>query len=888
MKLNKFSMLLIGLVTLCSYASAQRVTYTINESWRFAQGQLPEAAAVDFDDSQWEGVTIPHSWNAVDAVDDTPEYYRGECWYRKTLVVDREVSNYTPYIIFEGANEETELYVNGVSVGSHKGGYTFFSFDVSDHLHQGENTIAIKVDNKYNPDIAPLTADFTFFGGIYRDVYLSLVPKLHINTGFYASSGVFITTPEVSKESAEVVATVKLKNNMGAGQKVVVENTLLDPNGAKVAVVKKSVKVDSEIDVVANISVDSPMLWDTKNPNIYQLHTRILTPKGELIDSSITPMGLRWFSFDKDRGFFLNGEHLKLVGTCRHQCYEGVGNALTDQMHIRDIKLLKEMGGNFLRISHYPQDPTIIEMCDRLGIVTSVEVPLINYVTMSDGFRDNSVEMATEMVYQSFNSPSIVMWAYMNEIMLRPPYKTDESIDQAEYFKYTENVAAVIEKRIKELDPYRYTMMAFHSSPAIYQEVGLTSIPDILGWNVYSGWYSGSFSDFEKTMDKYHEMFPDKPMLLTEYGADVDPRLHGYHTERFDFTSEYGVRYHRHYLPEIMSRDFIAGSNIWNLNDFHSEPRRDAVPFVNNKGITGTDRERKDSYYLYKARLSAEPVLQIGNASWKSRSAVGESGVVRQELLVFTNAAEVTLSVNGVEMGVAKVVDNCATFEAEYKHGENIISASAVIDSKPFTATEVVNFDIVPKDLKSDKIPFTQMSVMMGSKRYYEERKAETCWIPEQEYSSGSWGYVGGEAVRTKTRYGSLPNSDLNILGTEDDPIFQTQREGLEAFVADLPDGRYSVYLYLCELQSGKEREALAYNLGNDAIVEDFEARVFDISINGIKQISGLDIAQQYGSERAVVKKFVVDVVDGQGLSVEFGKVLGEPILNAIKIYKNY
>ncbi len=243
--------------------------------------------------------------------------------------------------------------------------------------------------------------------------------------------------------------------------------------------------------------------------------------------------------------------------------------------------------------------------------------------------------------------------------------------------------------------------------------------------------------------------------------------------------------------------------------------------------------------------------------------------------------------VNDIEY-TADVENHCATFMVDFKHGENIVVARAEVDSKPIYTTEVINFNVVPKDLKGDKIPFTEMSVMMGSKRYYEDRTAETCWIPEQEYTPGSWGYVGGKAVKTKTRYGSLPNSDLNILGTEDDPIFQTQREGMEAFKADVPDGKYSVYLYLCELQSDKEREVLAYNLGNDAITEDFDARIFDISINGVKQISNLDIANQYGSEKAIIKKFVVTVSDGQGLSIEFGKVFNEPVLNAIKIYKNY
>ncbi len=430
-------------------------------------------------------------------------------------------------------------------------------------------------------------------------------------------------------------------------------------------------------------------------------------------------------------------------------------------------------------------------------------------------------------------------------------------------------------------------MFVCHGSIDIYKNAQLTEIADILGWNLYNGWYSGSFDGFDEMLDKLKVTFPDKYLMVTEYGADVDPRLHCFlGAERFDFSSEYGVSYHKHYIKAIMERDFIAGAMIWNLNDFYSESRRDAVPYVNNKGITGLDRERKDSYYLYKAHLNGEPMIHIVNREWRVRSAATSTV---QSVEIYSNQPQVELFVNGRSCGEQQVENHTAMFEAKFKQGDNTILAIAKDKDGNIISDHVkVNYLLVPDNFESCSEPFTSMSVMMGSRRYFEDRENDVCWIPEQEYTPGSWGYVGGEAYRGKTRYGTLLGSSNDIMGCDNDPIFQTQRVGLEAFRADVEDGRYTIDLYISELLSTKAPEALAYNLGNDVIAEEFDSRSFDISINGVKQRSEIDIAKEYGGSRAVILRFIVAATDGEGLNIEFSPMISEPILNAIQIYKNY
>ncbi len=882
------------LLFIVGWAQAQqRVVYTINDGWKFTKGSPFEAQLTGCDDSSWETVNIPHTWNDKDADDETPGFYRGPVWYRKQLFIDKSQEGRRAMIYFEGANQEVRFYLNGQFVGEHKGGYTRFCFDITPHLRYGqENLFAIYVNNVYNPNIPPLSADFTFFGGIYRDVYLQFMNPVHIATNDYASSGVYIRTPEVNNSAASVEITTLLTNDMPQATEIRVENIICDADGKEVKKTQAEVKLaagETKTDISKKIKIDSPRLWDIDDPYRYMVYTRILDKrKGTLLDEVVNPLGLRWFKFDSEKGFFLNGKGRKLIGTARHQDYFQKGNALRDELHVQDVLLLKEMGGNYLRVSHYPQDPVIMEMCDKLGIVTSVEIPVVNAVTETEEFLHNSVEMAKEMVRQDFNRPSVMIWGYMNEIFLRRPYTEGKQLE--DYYRFTEKVARALEATIREEDPSRYTMMAYHNMPQYYEDAHLTEIPMIQGWNLYQGWYEPDINEFQRLLDRAHKVYKGKVLMVTEYGPGVDPRVHSYQPERFDFSQEYGLVYHKHYLNEMMKRPFIAGSSLWNLNDFYSESRVDAVPHVNNKGVVGLNREKKDVYWFYKTALSRRPILVIGNREWKSRGGVVNTAQKEciQSVPVFSNAEEVELFVNNKSLGKKKIENNYALFDVPFVGGENLLEAVAVTGDNKLRDMLRIQFQLVGSQLKDEAVPFTELNVMLGSPRYFEDRAANVAWIPEQEYKPGSWGFIGGTSYRRQTGFGTMLGSDIDIHGTDMNPIFQTQRVGIKSFKADVPNGEYSVYLHWAELESDKEREALVYNLGADSEQTFAGNRSFGISINGTTVSDDFNVARDYGYARAVIKKFVITVKDGKGVSVDFHKKEGEPILNAIRIYRNY
>ena len=865
---------------------AQR-KYTINEVWKFSKIPEENNYLKNLDDNTWEIVSIPHTWNDRDALDDTPGFYRGIGWYRRNVYIDSLVENKTVYIYFEGANQEVDLYVNEQFVGNHKGGYTRFCFDITPYIKSGEfNLFAIKVDNSHNVNIPPLSADFTFFGGIYRDVYLLEKEKIHISPKDYASSGIYIKTPLVSDSEARVEVRSIVSNTLLRKSKIKLEQAVYTPIGTLISTqtttINLSATSDTDIESKA-ILIKNPQLWSPETPHLYTLITRIWDEKGKIVmDEVVENFGLRYFEFNADKGFILNGNPLKLIGTNRHQCYENLGYALRDEMHVQDVLLLKEMGGNFLRVSHYPQDPMIMDLCDKLGIITSVEIPIVNAITESQEFLNNSLYMAKEMVRQDFNRPSVVIWAYMNEVMLRPPFRGDR---HKEYCKEVNKHARAIDSLLRTEDPIRYTMLPFHGSVSAYADAGLFEIPQIIGWNLYQGWYGGIFSGFDGFMDKYHADYPDKPTIITEYGADVDPRLHSFHPQRFDYTAEYANLYHDHYLKAIMDRPFIAGANIWNLNDFHSEPRGNAVPHINNKGITGLNRKPKDTYLLYKAFMSKEPVVLIGSREWKFRGGVETgNGQCIQTLRVYSNLSKVSIWLNGkLFKENVPVKNHFAEIDISFVDGKNLIVAAEKQDNLLIQDFYECDFSLIPASFENGKgIPDKGMNIMLGSLRYFEDNQSGSIWIPEQEYQPGGWGYVGGKAFSPS----NLPASDLNILGTDIDPIFQTQRENIQSFKFDVANGRYAIYFYWAELIPQKQKEALVYNLGNDAEYNTLDARSFHLKLNGKYELKNFNMVAQVGAERAIIKKIETNVIDNNGISIDFEPVVGSPVLNAIRIIK--
>lgn len=893
-KQNVFMLALLSILIDCfllntTYAQNETTNYTINENWKFSKTDAPNQSNVDFLDENWQKVTLPHTWNATDAVDETPGFYQGACWYRRSVYIGEEAKKKQVYIYFEGANQVVELYVNGVFVGKHIGGYTAFNFDITSFVNENSaNLFSIKVNNSINPDIPPLSADYTFFGGIYRDVSLVFLSPIHLYKGDFGSSGMYITTPKVTEQEASIIIKGIVQNQYKNKKDITILQELIAPNGQIIVLSKSKLKVKGNSILpfeTKTHTIKNPQLWSPEAPVLYTIRTTIIEDQSKQIQEiTETPFGVRYFEFTADKGFFINGKPLKLIGTNRHECYEGMGNALTDEMHLRDIQMVKDMGGNFLRISHYPQDPNVLNLCDKLGIITMVEIPVINAITESDGFLNNSLYMTEEMVKQNFNHPSLVCWAYMNEVMLRPPFKKAPE-KHITYCKEVNKQAVAIEKLLRNLDPNRYTLIPFHGSMTAYKEANLFEVPKIVGWNLYQGWYSDNLNGFDAFLDTFHKEYPSIPTIVTEYGADVDGRLHSFSPERFDYTVEYGNVFHEHYLNSILERDFISGATIWNLNDFYSEYRGGAVPHVNCKGITGLNRELKDTYLLYQANLLKKPFLAIGEKSWKTRSGIAnDKKVCSQPLNIYSNQPVIDVYHNGISLGSFPIEKGMVTVNIPFIDGKNriYVLGKNQLGLEDFYETD---FNLIPS--KSNDSDFKSINGMLGSKRYFEDRISQICWIPEQEYSPGSWGYLGGEPFRPKTKNGSLPASDLDILNTEQDPVFQTQRLGIKEFKADVSDGHYAIYMYWAHLIPSVQKEALAYALGNTSTYDNKGNYIFDVSINGQLFLKNFDIPTQIGTERAVIKQFQLTVKDGKGITIHFDtSIENMAYLNAIRIVK--
>jgi beta-galactosidase len=893
--------LLLILLAPVSFVYAQRVKLSVNTNWQFYKGDIEGYPSKINKVVKWETVTIPHSWNTADVTDDEKGYYRGVGWYSKRLDIPASWQGKQISLYFEGASQTAEVYVNGKKAGTHIGGYTYFNVPITQFVNFAENavnTIAIKVDNKYDENIPPLTADFTFFGGIYRDVYLVATDAMHFDTDNNASDGIFVSTPKVSASQANVNVAGAFVNQSNKSKNLQIVTRVTDSDGKLVAQKQSKLKAAAgqKVNFQHNLAgIANPKLWSPESPYLYHVNSVLVDAgTGQQLDEISNPLGFRWFYFDANKGFFLNGKPYKLMGASRHQDYKDMANALPDAMHVRDVELLKNMGANFLRVAHYPQDPAVLQACDRLGILTSIETPIVNQITENAAFAQNCKNMQVEMIRQNYNHPSVIMWAYMNEVLLRMPYNNNQPEKRKTYLQSVAALAQQLEDITRKEDSSRYTMIPCHGAFDLYNSAGLTKIPKVVGWNLYQGWYSGSLDAFGKYLDEHHRVLPNTPVIVTEYGADADPRVHSFEPVRFDKSNEYAVIYHKAYLKAINERPFVMGAAIWNLADFNSETRTESMPHINNKGITTIDRIPKDSYYFYKADLWPAPYIAIGSKQWSLRSGIAETDSklqCTQPVEIYSNQANVSLKLNGKNIGTANTVDNAASFNVPFINGQNKLEATTTVNGQSFTDEAVINFKMVPANLKSNALPFTELNVSLGDKRYFVDEKLQQVWLPEKAYEPGSWGYVGGQVYTMGSNARMSYGSDKDILGTDYDAIYETQRVGIEQFKLDVPDGAYEVTLHFAELTSAKKGEELIYNLSSSAGTQtrpEAANRVFDVAINDLIVLSNLNNTNYLEPEKAYSSKVLVNVKQGKGIVIAFKAITGQPILNGLQVVKVY
>ncbi len=844
--------------------TAQRNIQTINTAWEFTSEK----------DNKTEIVNIPHTWNAEDAFRDGKEYFRGKGTYQKSLFIPQEWQQKRAFLKFEGSNQITTVFVNDEKIGEHRGGYTGFVFDISEALKIGEeNQIRIEVDNAHNTDIPPLDADFNFYGGIYRDLQLILTDEIHFELENEATGNMLIKTPEVSAEKTQVNFETKIVNHSEAAKNLQVSVDIFNPEKQKIETLTQQVQLSQDETKSVNFSkaINNPKLWSPDSPQLYNAVAQISEENSEeILDEIDSRFGLRWFEVSTEKGFVLNGEPIKLIGANRHQDFEGLGNALPNKLHRSDYKTIKEMGANVIRTAHYPQDPEVYKICDELGLLVWTEVPVINDVTDTDAYHEVSLKMQREQILQFFNHPSIVMWGYMNEIFIRLVFNNQMTEEEKEAkIKTSVELAEKLEKETKRLDPDRLSVMALHENE-LYNDSGIADIPDAIGWNLYFGWYSPGLESFGEFLDDQHKRYPDRPLLISEYGPGADSRIQTDEPKPWDYSEAYQLKLHRSYLNQVQERDYVFGMTAWNFADFGSSFRQDSQPYINQKGLVNIDRSKKDIYHYYQARLLEEAFIYIAGKNYEKRYPKDENDSIN--ITVFSNAEEVKLKVNDAEF-TSQVEDGIAVFELSLAEGKHQVTAT--------DGTVSHSREIKVKYRKNlvQEIDQNNILVNVGTHVNFTDETTGEIWISDQEYKDGSFGYVGGSVYQKNDS--KFQGTASDIQGTKNDPLYQTMREEIEAYKFDVEAGKYRVTLLFAEPEFNASEENI-YNLSEAQKEETTGLRSFDVKINGKTLSRDLNLARDYGRIRAVEISY--EVKTENGILVEFEENAGKSLLSGIKL----
>lgn len=850
--LFKRCLLAIVVMFVVTSLQAQREMKTINDNWEFRKSI----------DESWESVNLPHTFN-IDAYQQR-NYYQGKGFYRRTLVLPEIVAERRYYMKIDAASKAANIRVNGKEVGSHVGGYTACIVDITEYIRK-ENLIEITVDNG-RKDITPISADFTFWGGIYRDVWLISTPKQHFNMSNMGSDGIFISTPVVNEKRGVLKVKCEVTNDSHESSILEVRSAIYSPQGKLLQTIKQKQKLKSgETYIFENTSgaIESPDLWSPETPSLYLVKTTLVDPKsGKLLDEKNHKVGFRWFTFDGSKGFFLNGKSYKLRGLNRHQDQAPAGVALDDEAHRRDIFLMKKLGCNFIRISHFPQDDAILEMCDELGLLAWEEIPIINIVPNTPGYDDNCEYNLREMIRQHYNHSSVITWGYMNEILLTAP-----SIGKPEWLackERTVNLAQRLEAVLKEEDPGRASVMAFNMTN-LYNEIGLNLV-DVVGWNLYHGWYVDKLKDFNAWCEDQHRRYPDQPMIISEWGAGSDKRLHSTQGRAFDFSIEYQQTYIEHYLPFIENTEWISGCAYWNFIDFNVAARQESMPRVNNKGLAYNNRIWKDVAYYFKAMWRKDiPVIRIASRDWEMRT--GEINKP-QSIKIYSNMPEVELFINGQSIGCQKIANCHTVFNVILPEGISVLMAQGIKNGKTVQDAMTIQFKSLPNIAEGD-----ELAINVGSNCYFTSDISNLTWLPDQPYTAGGWGYIGGKAHSTTSE----------IYNTLDGPIYQTWREGNWSYKIDAPIGEYEIELLIADVT--KPAAQLANLLNKNKEEKHSGETRFHISICG-KQVETNFSPIDGGKHRTAFKRRYIIRNEHDHIVISAGAVKGEPFLAGIKVRK--
>ncbi|MBQ4562883.1 MAG: glycoside hydrolase family 2 protein [Lachnospiraceae bacterium] len=641
-----------------------RTIQNLNENWIFLKG---EGQAPSVFSAEGERINLPHTWNALDGQDGGNDYFRGASSYVKQIAKSELPEGEKYYLEICGANSSADVYLNGNHLAHHDGGYSTWRVNLTDGFLD-DNVLAVVVDNAPNDAVYPQTADFTFYGGLYRNVNLIAVPKTHFQLENFGGFGLWIT-PVVAGKDAEVSVKADIVD-MEPGYQI--RYVITDAEGGVVAE-----HTGSEVEYVLRIA--DAHLWNgRKDPYLYTLCAEIICD-GVVIDQISRRFGCRSYVIDPEKGFILNGEVYPLRGVSRHQDRLGLGNALLPEHHREDMDLICEVGANTIRLAHYQHDQYFYDLCDERGMVVWAEIPYIsNHLSVAN---ENAISQMKELITQNHHHASIVVWGLSNEITMGGA--KDPDLIRMHY---------ALNDLVHEMDSTRPTVMACLSMCGMDEEY--VHIPDVVSYNHYFGWYGGDTSMNGPWFDRFHAKYPDKAIGISEYGCEA-LNWHTSDPKQGDYTEEYQAYYHEELIKQLFSRPYIWATHVWNMFDFGADARAEGGENgQNHKGLVTMDRKyKKDAFYAYKAWLSDEPFVHLCGKRYIDR--------VEEEtkVTVYSNLPEVELFVNGVSVGRKTAEDHFFYFTVKNEGETELVAvAGDCRDEGRIRKVETRNEDYILKE----------------------------------------------------------------------------------------------------------------------------------------------------------------------------------------------
>ncbi len=859
------NVLLLLLISIIGHglSNAQLQKTSFNEGWNFS--------LIGSNNNKAKQVVLPHHWN--DDAYTTRDYYRGEGIYQKEFYLSSDEKTVEHFLFFEGVNSKATVILNGKTLRTHAGGYTGFYVDLSSALqYDSMNKIEVLVDNR-NTDLPPLSGDFTIFGGIYRPVWWIRKAHVHLHFDEFGGNGFLFNSGDVSAQRAKGSIEVTA-NNTGTSASGTVQIKCLAPDGNMVFTKSYKERYQSGLNNYEYQLpvISEPKLWSPASPQLYQLEVNLLDKNGQVLDRLKQKIGWRWLAIGDNNQLLLNGEAVKLKGASRHQDREGYGIALSDQQHVDDIKALNEMGCNFIRLAHYPQSKAVLDACDELGLLVWEEIPVVDIINNNPEFKVHARQALLEMIHQHHNHPSIIMWGYMNEAIIQVPHRSKSESERDSLYAATVDFAKELEQLCRQTDSSRFTVMAYHGTQ-LYNEIGLAGIAQISGWNLYDGWYGNDLGGFERFVASEHQKYPHRPLIISEFGAGSDARIHSLKPRKFDFSIEYQQAFMEHYWPVIRDSAYIMGGAMWNFIDFSSALRQESMPHINNKGLLYGNRELKDVYFYQKAFLSEEPVLHIAVRDWSERYLLDVDSL--QNVKVYSNLPQVELYIDDQSVG-RKAIDNChAEWTIDLREGKHKMTAKGITaDGCLIEDVTWMTCNYLQRDLSKQKK--VDLNINIGSDVYYHQQGSSSVFVPDVTYEPGSWGYIGGSPLEM----GDRPGTTAAVRGTQDDPLFQTQRQGDFTYRFDVAPGTYEITLHFADLHY--TGQPLVYDIGATETSTTTYGKM-NIWMNGTLLESGFSPAEMVGGRHRLTKSYVVDV-DANKIELQFEGKQGIAFVNGLTV----